>query len=1676
MSTSSADPAELARYATASAEMTAALQRRLAALAATHDAVVPRLQWGVFDLSATFTDLARHVQLDLVDDAWVASVSRAFSRADGGPGPRPLPDAVLGRALDTDGVPRGARTHITVDDALMAGMPPTSGYADDPVCTATGHFLEVELDLPLPWRAGPLAWLRTYTSRWLRPGPFGRGWASWASVGATRVGDGAVEVVLHDGRRAVFLAEPGGGWGRVAGLPAALTDREPGGWELRFSNGDTWQLDAAGVLLEVRSGVDVVALVRGEGGRLDRLDHSSGRRLDLDWAGDRVVRLRSSDGREVAFGYDADGDLVRAVRPGDVVRGYEQAGGGLIGAVVDADGVVECRNTYDGEGRVLTQRSPHGRTTRFTYASPGLTVVDDADGGPVATYVHDPAGRLVGVVDDHGLRQATRYDQWGSPTAVTDRTGATTLTLHDEWGRVLAVERPDGRRTSVRYDDLGRIVERAAPDGGVVRLSHAGHGRWPETVVDPLGAVTTLETADGEVVSVRDPDGVTTRFDRDADGLVVAVQDATGARTLLERAPDGEVVAVVDPDGVRAQVERDAAGRVVRRLLPDGVALALSWSTAGRLTAAVGGDGARTAFTWGADGELAGLTDPTGSTLVFEHDRHGRLSRVRDGADGVVEHEFDGLGRLVALVDPTGARWTREHDAEGRVTALVDPEGRRQERENDDAGRLVQVDEGAGAVTRFGYDAGGRLAEVVAPDGGTIRTLHDLAGRAVAVTGPDGATWRYAWSPAGRLLSSTSPAGRRTVLEHDAAGRVQAVVGPDGARRSVERDTAGRVVASTGPGGERVVLEHDEAGRVVALVGGGGSRVQRTFDDAGRLVAATTADGSRTSWSYDPAGRLTGVVDALGGASSFAYDPVGALIAATDPTGARSTYRHDAAGRPTGWTGPDRRPVDLALDRSGRLAARTDEGGTLALERDAAGRVVGWTDPAGRRVEVDLDPAGRLLSVREPGRTTTRSYDATGKLVQDGPLAAEHDPDGLRTALSGPGDERTASTRDAAGRVVALSGPAGDARLRRDAAGRPERLDAPGLVRHWARSGGLLRVYLEEADGANGALLEHDAQGRTVVVGTAGGTARLRYDAAGQLVGQDGTDGHRTWTWQAGRRTSATGPTGTTTYEHDTAGRLLRAVGPAGTTAYEHDAAGRRTREVHPDGRVRTYSWDALGRLRAVDDDGTVTALDVDALGDLVGVDGVPLLWDHGRPVPALRRVGDLPVTGEDTPLAVGEDWRRTDAWGSVRGLDVWGQGLAEQVAGRVGLGLRGEVVVAGLVWLRGRVYDPATGIFLSPDPLPPALGGPTVAAPYAYAGGAPLDASDPLGLTPMTDADLQAYRDDVERGLLDRAGDEAAAFALDPVQWVQDHGDALLAAGLIVVGGVLVATGVGAPIGAGILIGATASIAGQIAVTGRVDARSVWVSAAAGGISGGVGGLFSTSSVAVQVAAGAGADAATSAAGQLLTTGHVSPGALAGDTALGGVGGGVGGLLSRAHPAAAGALPDMLPRAMGDAPDTHATTFFPAAYATFYKVPDATVGAPGGLSWVMPRSEALGLLDHADIVRATGNAPAVAAAARSHGDLYALDFPVEGMGARLPTTADATDSDGVVYEHFRPGGHTAVRQPDGSYVVNGDIHEYVVPGGQPVPDGSVLVRIDSDGVRHAVRSWPDPPPDPAGP
>ncbi len=1421
--------------------------------------------WATLDASGPINALREWLRLNGEDGKWATTVADAFAKAGGEGEQSTLSNSTIEAALRAANV-AVSRRDITVDPPTAYGSPPTTGYSNDPINTATGNFIENECDLAFTGPASELGLTRTYNSLNDRIGAFGLGWSSWTEAGLT-ITDEAARLRLSDGREIVF-PRFGHGWDRADGENLWLTRKTVGagdrlGFVVTGSTGMCWELGADGRLVQTSTGPGTtVGYEYDSAGRLITMTHEFGRSVEFVWddAASRVVAATASDGRRVNFQYDEQSRLIAADTPGGT-RTYRWNDDALIDAVFDADGVLEAENTYDDQGRVLTQRSPFGRVTRFVYLRGGVTEVSDTDGNRANTWISDGKGRLIGVIDADDHRQSTSYDRHGNPVMITDREGAVVINSYDARGRLTGRQTPTGAKIGWTHDDHDRPVTVTLQNGdteAITRYTYEGDERNPSTMIDAEGGVTELQWDRGLLKQVVDPEGVRLRFDHDDRGDLIAAVDAEGNTARLERDALGRVVAAITPLGHRTTYRYQGNGPLESRQDPDGAIWRYEHTTGGRVSAIIDPTGARTEIEHGDHGEEARTIDPLGRAVTSDYDDLGNRSRVElpDGSEWQFTH--DAMSRLVETTDATGGRWQTDFDANGHAVRTVDPTGVQQTMQRDKAGRRVGESD---LLSRAGtdYDVLGRTVAETGVDGSTQYFRYDGCGRLVEHTDALGGVTRIERDRAGREVAITHPMGTTYHYEYDACGRRTATIDTDGSRYGFSYDADGRLVLEDWPTGEQAWIKYDQAGRATERFEPGTGVITFGYDAAGRVVR--TADGwhGQRRFRYDAAGQLDSVENAAGGVTRFEYDAAGHCVASVDPLGARTERGFDAMGRIVSETDPNGRTTRFSYDAAGRQTKQMDPGGSvLSWRYDGTGRQIESLADGVLLSRIERDFGSRTMRVHEPtsGDETVNelAWDPEGRLIRrlrgGVGVSWSYDGDGRRASFTGLHGDQTRYEYDRAGRVSAVDAPnLGRAVIDRDAIGRICSMTAPGLYASWTWSGGAVVGLEISRDGiTQSTAIERDAAGRVIAETSDDVRTDYSYDPTGQLVEARRGDGSVTaYTYDAGGRLTREITDGRATdYRYDAAGQLLERRTPDGATTFTYDTAGRRTAEAGPDGD-RRFSWDPRGFLNSITTisrsgdkvSARTQQLHVDALGELSSVDGEQVAWDSANPVPTLVQVGEVALSGYGPLTAllpdpaerpdgrwITPDWRPRSTGAS----DPWGVAAGSATAGLpsgVQLGGQGNLLVDGLEWMQARVYDPASRGFLSTDPLDPIPGTGWAGNPYSYAGNDPLNHSDPWGLRPVTDKELQAYRDSNNGGLSDAWNATTS--------WVSDNWEYIAAGALIVAGVAVMATGVGGPIGAAMIGGAVlsmgASVGTQKAFTGKVDWGQVALDGAMGAI-----------------------------------------------------------------------------------------------------------------------------------------------------------------------------------------------------------------------------------------------------
>ncbi|WP_282694234.1 DNRLRE domain-containing protein [Streptomyces sp. CC208A] len=461
-----------------------------------------------------------------------------------------------------------------------------------------------------------------------------------------------------------------------------------------------------------------------------------------------------------------------------------------------------------------------------------------------------------------------------------------------------------------------------------------------------------------------------------------------------------------------------------------------------------------------------------------------------------------------------------------------------------------------------------------------------------------------------------------------------------------------------------VTTTYDGAGRPSRTVtsGGVGTAVPEVTTEyngeTGREVKTSSTTGGTIYKAYDKLGRLISYVDADGGETKTEYDLLDRPVKVTDSVPSTVTYTYDHAVEPRGL------PTRTTDSVAGAFEARYDADGSVTSEKL----------PGGYTLTVTEDTTGAATS-----RVYTRDSDGL-VVVTDSVDESVHGQ-----VVNHSGWSTQSFSYDKAGRLTTALDTVGDACTRRS----------------YAFDKRTNRTGLTTAEGAAGAACP-----------TTGGTTTTHtYDSADRLVDSG-------YVYDALGRTTALPGTSLAYYANDlvrqqTAGNLRQ------TWSLDADHRFRGwTVESLADGvwtqtESKTNHYDGEGdNPRWITEDtakGIITRNVDSASGDLTATTG-----STGNVVLQLTNIhGDvalqLPLDPAEAPQVLD-----SDEYGNAR----TGQPVTRY--GWLGGKQRSSETLTGLTLMGVRVYNPATGRFLSLDPV---YGGSANA--YDYVNADPVNAYD---------------------------------------------------------------------------------------------------------------------------------------------------------------------------------------------------------------------------------------------------------------------------------------------------------------------------------------------------------------
>lgn len=957
-----------------------------------------------------------------------------------------------------------------------------------------------------------------------------------------------------------------------------------------------------------------------------------------------------------------------------------------------------------------------------------------------------------------GARRVTRiehsYDDLGQPTTVNDL-GDTSTDADDRCTRTSYVRNTDRWLVSFpsRVETVSiRCGQTPTFPGDAISDSRVAYDRQPAGAAPTAGDVTTEEQLDqrpaggpvyylagrvdydgyGRVVSRTDPLGRTTNtsYTPASGGPVTATTttNSLGQATTTTVDPAwGAPLTTVDPNGRSTEVAYDALGRNAEVWRPNRP----------RVAGQTGTGTSRFSYQVRTDAPTVVTTTTLGpnGTYISSNTLYDGLYRVRQtqspapgGGRLIVDTRYDSQGRQYRTTQP----YFTDNPVDGTLWVAADADVPGQAvTEYDGAGRpTATVYKGRGVEkwrTTLAY--GGDRVDTTPPAGGTPTTaITDARGQLTAL----------------RQYHGDRPAGGydETTYTYTAAGRLATITGPTGSTWRYGYDVRGRTVRAQDPDRGTSTTAYDAANRPVSTTDARGSTLAVSYDDLDRQTGLYAGDltGTRlASWSYDTAAGGKGYPAAstrwIDGnaytskvtAYNALYQPV--VVAAVIPAaeGALAgTYlsirKYNDDGSPQGESFP----------AGGGLAAETvshtydDLGHPLATTGGLDGATVSYaagTDYTrygeAQRIELGSGTNRAWLSYYydDTTRRLNRSIvDAEVPRPMQADLNYSYDPAGNVTSIADTAPGRPADLQcyrydglrrltEAWTPAVPASGPAAGG-----CAADPITTGLAGPAPYW-------QSYRYDPAGNRTADVRHTAAGDTTrsyryaaatdprphavtVIDTAGaggpGLDEFGYDAAGNTTTRPG----QRLRWDdEGRLAEVTAANGTTSFAYGAGGERLLRRDPTGTTLY---LGGEELRLDAATGRVSATRY-----------------------------------YGHGGSTVAVRTAAGLSWLAADPHGTAQVSVDAATLTSSLRRQDPFGAPRGDQPAGWPGERgfVGGTTDPTGLTHLGAREYDPATGRFISVDPLLD-TNDPQQLNAYAYAGNNPTTMADPDGLRYLVDVD----------------------------------------------------------------------------------------------------------------------------------------------------------------------------------------------------------------------------------------------------------------------------------------------------------------------------------------------------
>jgi len=795
-------------------------------------------------------------------------------------------------------------------------------------------------------------------------------------------------------------------------------------------HGETVSLtyDSSGNLSQISTGLaGVISLTRNSAGLVTQV-------------------TRQRDSLSYTYSYNSNGQLISSSDFDGNVTQYSylvdaaNAGrNGLLQSFMDPLGRVTS-NTYDPQGRVISQTEPGSATRTFSYAKDSagnpLTTVKDIDQNQ-AVYHFNSSYLPVETDYADGSVETTTWSPQNQIASSTDALGFTTHLTYDGDGNMTSIQKPlDPSPLQITYDPnfdqiasitplvgAPTLAQVSSSNGDILSVQRAsGTTTLSETLgYDSFGHAVVFSNGRSSFSNQTDPNGLLTFvYDlrnpetRAYDGRGRVVARTYGSGRILKYTWDNHdrVTRIDDSAGPSSVFTYDVVNRVITKDVTDGATSQITqyqWDVRDRLVAKVDALGNKTTFLFdqtNANGTITVIdqpmakTDANGNTTLFSYDNRDRLTQIEDAKKGTTQYQYNFRGDRTGVTDPLNQKTIFTFDGNGRVSSESRPSTAPSSKGGtvastevinyfyDLSGKLIRIEKpsllSGKSVMSFTFDAFDRLAE---------KTEQRLDKNGNVTLVEDDSTYSYSPELDKVLMTQANNGVENLTFNYDPAPPFAPV-----AYSTQATDPKNALALIQG----QYTVSYDNTNGVQSIVDAKGNEAfNSTHDAAGRLlqVASGNIMGEGVpplaiSLKYDSFGRKSSLSSSDRSSGSIQYDLNNRV----------SQIQWQTSGL---WFLADKITEQLTYDPAGNVLAQTREFGKLSYGYDptnqltsvsAKGSAQGWGSGLVNAVvaaDLEQDYGYDLAGNRTLASISGKSSYVDNQIVSSSKAIYQSDADGF---------------------------------------------------------------------------------------------------------------------------------------------------------------------------------------------------------------------------------------------------------------------------------------------------------------------------------------------------------------------------------------------------------------------------------------------------------------------------------------------------------------------------------------------------------------------------------------------------------------------------------------------------------------------------------------------------------